>query len=284
MLTTLKLQPIQRVKMKVADRGKEVSQAESIVSRISLGDKLAEQELVSTYYRGLIFILNRQTQNQALSEDLAQDTFILVIQKARENEITNPAALSGFIRQIGINLLIGHKRKETRRDTHGVDDIEIHAPTNSMEISRALHSDKLLQITTQLLNELKTPRDKEILQNYFIYDKNKQQICQDLDLSAEHFDRVLFRARQRLKQLIQHKLGDPNNKSAKTSTLLSIGLLLGVFTQQPNDLAKQHIFANQLRDNSIRQHLSIETPIASSRYIPKITKTGMQLTSKPRCV
>ena len=280
----LKLQPIQRVKMKVADRGKDKSQAESIVSRISLGDKFAEQELVSTYYRGLIFILNRQTQNQALSEDLAQDTFILVIQKARKDEITNPAALSAFIRQIGINLLIGHKRKETRRDTHGVDDIEIHAPTNNMEISRALHSDKLLQITTQLLNELKTPRDKEILQSYFIYDKNKQQICQDLDLSAEHFDRVLFRARQRLKQLIQHKLGEQHDKTGKASTLLSIGVLLGVFTQQPPNLAKQNLFAKQLRDNSTQQHLLIETPTTSSRYIPQFTKTGMQLTSNPRCV
>jgi DNA-directed RNA polymerase specialized sigma24 family protein len=143
--------------MHLAERDKEISQAESIVQRIATGDKLAEQELVSTYYRGLIFILNRQT----LSEDLIQDTFILVIQKARDNGITNPAALSAFIRQIGINLLIGHKRKVTQRDSHGEDNIEIHAPTDNMEISRALHSDKLLQITSQLLNELKTPRDKE---------------------------------------------------------------------------------------------------------------------------
>lgn len=266
------------------ERNKDLSLAESIVTRISMGDKLAEQELVNTYYRGLVFILNRQTQNQTLSEDLAQDTFIVVIQKARDNAITNPTALSAYIRQIGINLLIGHKRKETRRDTHGVDDIEIHAPTDNMEISRALHSDKLLQITTQLLNELKTPRDKEILQSYFIYDKNKQQICQDLDLSTEHFDRVLFRARHRLKQLIQHKLGDQNDKPGKTSTLLSIGVLLGVFTQQPNDLAKQNLFTNQMRDYPTQQHLSIETPTKSSRYIPLNTKKGMQLTSNPRCV
>ena len=272
------------MKMQVVQRDNKIIQAESIVSRISRGDKLAEQELVTTYYRGLMFILNRQTQNQALSQDLAQDTFIVVIQKARDNAITNPAALSAFIRQIGINLLIGHKRKETRRDTHGVDNIEIHAPTDNMEISQALHSDKLLQVTTQLLNELKVQRDKEILQSYFIYDKNKQQICQDLDLSAEHFDRVLFRARQRLKQLIQHKLGDSHNPSANVCTLLSIGILLGVFTQQPKDLTNPYLFTQQLRDNPVEQHLPIETPTTSSRYIPKITQTGMQLTSNQRCV
>lgn len=269
--------------MQVAEKDKELSQAESIVTRISSGDKLAEQELVSAYYRGLIFILNRQTQNQTLSEDLAQDTFIVVIQKARNNAINNPAALSAFIRQTGINLLIAHKRKETRRDTHSEEDIEIHAPSDNMEISRALHSDKLLAITSQLLNELKTPRDKEILRSYFVYEKNKQQICQDLDLSAVHFDRVLFRARQRLKQLIQHKLNGAASEHQNMSTLLSVGILLGVFTQQPQPSTSQNFLANQVRENTFDHHLSIETPITSSRYIPANTQVGMQLTSKPRC-
>ena len=269
--------------MHVAEKNNKLTQAESIVMRISKGDKLAEQELVSTYYRGLIFILHRQTQDQALSEDLAQDTFIVVIQKARDNGITNPTALSAFIRQTGINLLIGYKRKETRRDTHSVDDIEIHAPTDNMEISQALHSKQLLQLTTQLLNELKTPRDKEILRSYFVYDKTKQQICQDLELTPEHFDRVLFRARQRLKQLIQHKLSDEPN-SSKTSSLLSIGILLGIFTQQPIDSSNEKLITNLVREFTPTQHLPIETPKTNSRYIPKDTNVGMQLTSDWRSV
>lgn len=261
----------------------KLSQAESIVLRISKGDKEAEQELVTTYHRGLMFILNRQTQNQALSEDLAQDTFIVVIEKARANGITNPAALSAFIRQTGINLLIGHKRKESRRDTHGVDNIEVHIPTDNMEISQALQSGKLLEITTQLLNELKSPRDKEILQNYFVYEQNKQQICEDLALSKEHFDRVLFRARQRLKQLIRHKLGGTKEPRSITSTYLSIGILIVALCQISNELSREYFFTKKVRDNQNKQHLNIETPTMNSRYIPKLTNLGMPLTSKSRC-
>ncbi|MFT2089985.1 RNA polymerase sigma factor [Paraglaciecola sp. 2405UD69-4] len=261
----------------------KLSQSESIILRISRGDKDAEQELVATYYRGLMFILNRQTQNQSLSEDLAQDTFMIVIQKARNDSITNPAALAAFIRQTGINLLIGHKRKESRRDTHSVDNVEIHAPTDNMEISQALHSNKLLEITTQLLNELKSPRDKEILQNYFVYEQNKQQICEDLALTKEHFDRVLFRARQRLKQLIQHKLGSEDKSSKITATYLSLGIFVAAFNLQSSELKREYLFAIQVRDKQHQEHLPITTPKMNSRYIPQLTSLGMPLTSKSRC-
>lgn len=258
--------------------------AESLVARIVSGDKQAEQELVSTYYRGLLFILKRQTQNHALSDDLAQDTFIVVIQRIRDNEIKKPQALSAFIRQTGINILIGHQRKETRRDTHSSEDIEIHPPTHEMDIAKALHSKKLLAITQQLFEELTVERDKELLRSYFIYEKTKQQICQNLDLSPEHFDRVLFRARQRLKQLIQHKLGSTDNTYPNTSTLISIGICLGVFTQQSTHLSNEILIVSQVRDIISSQHLPIETPITQSRNISELNPTDMQLTTKSRCV
>lgn len=274
--------------MQVADRDQEVSLAESIVARISSGDKLAEQELVSTYYRGLIFILNRQTQNPTLSEDLAQDTFILVIQKARDNAITNPAALSAFIRQIGINLLIGHKRKETRRDTHGVDNIEIHAPTVNMDISRVLHSEKVFALVQQVMEELKVERDRELLRSYFVYDKNKLQICQELDLSPEHFDRVLFRARQRLKHLVEHKLPNISTTNGSATTLLSIGIFVLSISNPFLDKNSPNLFVFLVGDFGNSTHLIFETPKTSSRSssefeIPENRWVGKQSTPKSRC-
>lgn len=40
--------------MEVLTKAEKLSQAESIILRISSGDKLAEQELVNIYYRGLM--------------------------------------------------------------------------------------------------------------------------------------------------------------------------------------------------------------------------------------
>lgn len=267
----------------------KVNLAVSILARISAGDKIAEQQLVTTYYRGLFFILNRQTNNHSLSEDLAQDTFVIVIQKARAGQINNPAALSAFIRQTGVNLLIAHCRKEQRRDTHGVDDIDVHAPSDTMEISQALHNIKTLDLVRQMMIELPTDRDRDILRSYFIYDKNKQQICQEMELTAEHFDRVLFRARQRLKQLISHTLPantGPSKGVETISNLLSVCLILGVAnTIQPYP---SHLFVQTVRENHKPLHLTFETPELSSRFIsnyPLIVcgSIGKQLTPKSRC-
>lgn len=260
----------------------------SLIDRIVAGEKSAEQELVNTYWRGLTFILNRRAQNPDLAADIAQDTFIVVIQKARTNSINNHDALAAYIRQTGVNLLIGHYRKEKRRDTSTVEDIDIHAPADGMDISRALHSEKVLAIVQQVMEELKVERDRELLRSYFVYDKSKQQICHDLELSAEHFDRVLFRARQRLKQLIEHKLSNKNNTNGSAATLLGIGLLLLSISNPPANKNNLYVFVFQVRDIAKPTHLITETPKTSSRSlfafkIPESEWVGKPLTPKSRC-
>lgn len=266
---------------------REPNQAASLVIAIANGDRHAEEQLISTYYRGLYFILNRQTKDPYLSEDIAQETFIIVIQKARAGAIQNPEAIASFVRQTGINLLIGHIRKETRRDTHCSDDIEIHPPKDQLDISKALHNQNVLALVQQVITELTTDRDRDLLRNYFVYDKNKPQICQELNLSPEHFDRVLFRARQRLKQLIKHKLALPE-KTKDISTLLSLTFFCA-FIYQPAQSPTPHLFLVVVRENPSTIHLLFKTPEPSSRFIlahhiNHSEHIGTQLTPKSRSV
>ena len=60
------------------------------------------------------------------------------------------------------------------------------------------------------MNELRKQRDKDILMDFYFNDLDKSTICEKLKLSSDHFDKVLFRAKQRLKLLIEQK--DSNNK------------------------------------------------------------------------
>lgn len=58
-----------------------------IVTRIGEGDALAESALVDKYYKSLHFILMRRCNNdEQLAADIAQDAFIVVINKAREKK------------------------------------------------------------------------------------------------------------------------------------------------------------------------------------------------------
>lgn len=264
--------------MQVATSTSEGSNPEVLLARIAEGDKKAETMLVNHYYRGLLFVINRQANNYSLAEDIVQETFVVVLQKARANGIHNPAGLKSFIRQTGVNLLIGHFRKETRRDTHQVDDIDIHPPSNELEISQAMHSSNALEMTRQIIEELKVERDKEILRDFFIYEKSKEQICKEMGLKTEHFDRVLFRARQRLKQIILLKL---ESHSLRDSNLLSITIFISVlsFIYQ-----NEKIIEISVRDKASVEHLLYETPNISSRYTPEYKALGTTSTSSTRYV
>ena len=59
-----------------------------------------------------------------------------------------------------------------------------------------------------MLAELKNDRDREILSRHYISGEDKEDICRDLELSDLHFNRVLFRARQRYKELFERRQGE----------------------------------------------------------------------------
>lgn len=204
-----------------------LGQPENLVSEIASGKKIAEQRLVEKYWRGLFFILNKRTNDSDLAADLAQDALIIVIENARSGKIENPAALSGYVRQVGVNLMIAHYRKEKRRNTHVDSDLQLNIPDDSPSIYRFIYSEKILERVQQLINEMSVERDRDILQSYFIQEKSKKEICGKLDISPAHFDRVLFRARQRLKQLVLLKLGDSPGKGT-IKEILSIVLIFAL--------------------------------------------------------
>ncbi|MDX1554660.1 MAG: sigma-70 family RNA polymerase sigma factor [Xanthomonadales bacterium] len=187
-----------------------------LVSRIEAGDRLAEAELVEQYAGGVRLILLKRTQNPQLASDLCQDTFVVVLRKLRAGDLKNRQSLAAYVRQIAINVSIDHYRKERR-----------YAPQTDGIISRHLShidhkSDVIDEKTLRMgidgaLKQLAVPRDREILRRFYLADEDKQNICRDLGLTSSHFDRVLYRAKKRMRTLI--------NQHPRLKELLIGGLL-----------------------------------------------------------
>ena len=59
----------------------------------------------------------------------------------------------------------------------------------------------------QVLAELGTERDREVLFRFYIAEQSSERICADLQLSAEHLYRVLHRARARYRKLFEQSAG-----------------------------------------------------------------------------
>lgn len=175
-----------------------------LVRRILSGDPSAEAELVQRFSRALTFLSRRLARDEAAAEDLYQETFRLVIEKIRRGELREAERLPGFVSSMARNLFLGSARRGSRREKwHGDPEATETAPDPAPGQLQKLLAQERAALVRQVLAELKNDRDREILSRYYIADQDKDVICRDLDLSDLHFNRVLFRARQRYKELFE---------------------------------------------------------------------------------
>jgi RNA polymerase sigma-70 factor (ECF subfamily) len=177
-----------------------------LVGRVEAGDGRAESELVERYARSVKLILLKRTGSVQLANDLCQDTFIVTLKKLRAGDLKKPQCLWAFIRQTAVNLSIDHFRKEKRYIYQDDESISLHLSHRdhkAREIDRQTASVSLEKVLAQLA----VSRDREILRRFYLADEDKVSICTDLKLSASHFDRVLYRARKRMSELIVQQKG-----------------------------------------------------------------------------
>jgi RNA polymerase sigma-70 factor (ECF subfamily) len=173
-----------------------------LVHRIVSGDPAAEVELVQRFSRATSFLLRRLTRDDAMAEDLYQETFRLVIEKVRGGELREAERLPGFVSSLARNLFLGSVRRDVRRrQRHEEPEAAETAPDPAPGQLAGLLAKERAATVRQVLAELKNERDREILTRYYIADQDKEAICRDLQLSDLHFNRVLFRARQRYREL-----------------------------------------------------------------------------------
>ncbi len=173
-----------------------------LVRRIRAGDREAEREMVERYSRGVTFLLLELTGRRDRADDLHQETFRLVLEKVRAGELREPNKLPAFIRQLARNLFIAEYRHQVKRRMVNDDEVLAASPDPAPgPLTRLLHKENAA-IVRRLLAELEPRRDREILFRFFIAEHRKAEICADFGLSSLHFNRVLHRARQRLKDLV----------------------------------------------------------------------------------
>jgi len=174
-----------------------------LVTRIRDGDRRAEAELVERYSRGVSLIIRRAVGQAAAAEDLSQETFRLALEKIRRGEVREPEKLSGFVCALARNLVIEHFRRAAREARRAGPEVTEALPAAAPgPLEEVLRKEKAAAVR-QVIAELKSERDRQLLFRFYIAEEEKGRICEDLDLTALHFNQVLFRARARFKELYQ---------------------------------------------------------------------------------
>ena len=82
-----------------------------------------------------------------------------------------------------------------------ITDVADEQPAATVPLERA-HWARLMR---EVLAELPTPRDRELIVAFYLEEQDKDAICTRLGLTGEHFNRVVHRARERFRELLERR-------------------------------------------------------------------------------
>jgi RNA polymerase sigma-70 factor (ECF subfamily) len=175
---------------------------------------------------GLQAQLTRTVRDANLAADLLQDAVVTALQKLREGKIHDEAELDGYVYRVALN----HFRNYRRKDRSHLSEPEalaqipdsgtVERPTESLE------SMQWGQMVTKVLQELTPPRDRDLLVRFYLDEESKEHLCECFNLTDRHFNRVICRARERFRALLQER-------GLRKSDFLGIVAILVLYRQCP---------------------------------------------------
>jgi RNA polymerase sigma-70 factor (ECF subfamily) len=180
----------------------EARASADIVERIRRNDAGAETELWERYCRGLLFLLRQRTRDPELAQDLRQETFRIALEKLRKDGLDDPTKLAAYLRGIAVNLVSGDWRKRARQNTNADTEVVERTADTASSVADGVTRAETSGLVRRLIGELGVDRDREMLMRFYIREEDKESICTELAITPLHFNRVLFRAKQRFRELL----------------------------------------------------------------------------------
>ena len=137
---------------------------------------------------------------------------MIIFTKLKNGDIEKPDAVLSYLRTTAINIGYEYLRKDKKYASAIDQDLLNIIEDAKASVEKSIEREDIVRYVKQIMEELPTDRDREILTAFYFKDEDKPSICEKLALSSAHFDRVLYRAKNRLKELIHHKQhhDDPN--------------------------------------------------------------------------
>ncbi|MGB5209968.1 MAG: sigma-70 family RNA polymerase sigma factor [Gammaproteobacteria bacterium] len=181
----------------------EAALVADLVARVRAGDVEAEGQLYKRYHRGLYFFIRRLTRDPDAAQDLCQEAFVILLRKLRTDGLDEPKKLNSYLygiaRKLSSRSIALRRRTEDYGDNDVLDRVADSRPDPYLQVSR----DETLAMVMSMFDELTVERDRQLLLRFWVYDEDKDTICAALDIDRGHFHRVIYRARNRFRELLR---------------------------------------------------------------------------------
>ena len=170
---------------------------------VSQGSASAEQQV----YQNNIGMAQKEAfrwlNNREDAADIAQDALLTVLCKLRDGFLEEPEKLEGFIRRTVKFSAIGFLRKHSVSKTVNVASIAENSISSEFDGFVYTAKKEIDNKVVVLLESLQQGRDRNLLKQHYLNQVPKTTLCSQFDLEPAQFDRVIHRARSRLRKSIE---------------------------------------------------------------------------------
>lgn len=149
------------------------------------GNEAAIEELINRHKEAVYTYIICKVRNQALAEDLFQDTFIKVINTIKRRKYNDEGKFLPWVMRIAHNLIVDHYRKGNRMNTTtGGENFDIFDIIKNTEknVEQQLEKEQTLHDVKALIKFL--PADqKEVLMMRLYFDMSFKEISEATNVS-----------------------------------------------------------------------------------------------------
>jgi RNA polymerase sigma-70 factor, ECF subfamily len=165
-------------------------------------DKDSVALLLERHYPGLLSLLRRRIGDPDLAQDMLGQGILTALEHYRAGRVADPAAIAGYAFGCAMQHFKNRRRKfDDRPGLHtDVEALESAHVQGSAGIEQELVPTR--QVKSALEN-LPTERDRLIVKRFYLDEEDKDVLCREFKLTAAQFDRVICRARLRMRALLE---------------------------------------------------------------------------------
>jgi RNA polymerase sigma-70 factor, ECF subfamily len=159
--------------------------------------------LIEQNYVGLRLLVCRRCRDPHVAADLLNEAVVTTWAKWQAGKIERPEQIAGYVLQVTMNLLRNHRRAIAERPEKRVDAAKLQELASEGEPGdEAIEREIAVQVK-DVIRGMSSQRDRAILVRFYLDEEDKETICRDMGLSPLQFDKILHRARGRLRKLLE---------------------------------------------------------------------------------
>jgi RNA polymerase sigma-70 factor, ECF subfamily len=161
--------------------------------------------LIEQNYVGLRLLVVRRCRDPQVAADLLNDAVCTTWAKWQAGKVERPEQIAGYVLQVTMNLLRNHRRAIGERPEKRADAAKLQElPSDGEPADETIEREIAIQVKS-VIRGMSSQRDRAILVRFYLDEEDKETICRDLGLSPLQFDKILHRARGRLRKLLESR-------------------------------------------------------------------------------